>query len=67
MRNVQSVAGSAVWTPDDKAIFFPFAMGNRLTLQRLNADGSGRPIRVMEGSRPLSSSSHRSRAPDAPT
>ena len=51
MRNVRS-GGSAVWTPDDKAIFFPFALGNRPTLQRLNADGSGRPIRVMEGSRP---------------
>ena len=42
-----------MWTPDDKAIFFPFALGNRPTLQRLNADGSGRPVRVMEASRPL--------------
>ena len=53
VRNVGSVTGSAVWTPDDKAILFPFARGNRPTLQRLNADGSGRPVRVMEASRPL--------------
>ena len=48
-----AVGAERPWTPDDKAIFFPFARGNRPTLQRLNADGSGQPITVMEGRRPL--------------
>jgi serine/threonine protein kinase len=54
VRNLGSVRwGSAAWTADDKAIFFTSALESRPTLQRLNADGSGQPVRVMQASRPL--------------